>query len=93
MIKTVSLELSKQLKETGFPQETYLYWRLAGNLGWQLEVHYGLLKDKLIAAPTAEEIFERLPECIELNNTLWAITIEKYFDKWHFSTGHFCKVF
>jgi len=34
MIKTVSLNLAKQLKEAGFPQETYLYWRFAGNLGF-----------------------------------------------------------
>lgn len=32
-MKTVSLELAKQLKEAGFPQESYFYWVLEDHIG------------------------------------------------------------
>lgn len=70
MIKTVSLELAKQLKETGFPQDAEYWYSI------DLEnAFYNLFMDnddrrrsqrnddsfEWIAAPTAEEILERLP--------------------------------
>lgn len=62
---TVSLELAKQLKEAGFPQETYFYYdkafyadkyKLRG--GRSNHVH----PDYVHSAPTAEEILEYFPQ-------------------------------
>jgi hypothetical protein len=66
-MKTTSLELSKQLKEAGFPQEgsSFYYWRRGGRpyqLDCSKELYTG---DKaLIAAPLAEEILDLLPDDI-----------------------------
>src|SRR5215471_12039049 len=90
MMKTVSKDLAVQLKEAGFPQsKSEFYWVESNHKDKFIVVYSAGLAPhiRLFAAPTAEEIFERLPECIELNNTLWAITIEKYFDKWHIRYG------
>lgn len=56
-MKTTSLELSKELKEAGFPQESYLSWMRVDEeyiLG-----HYS--KGVGVSAPTAEEILDLLP--------------------------------
>lgn len=66
MLKTVSLETSKLLKEAGYPQQSYFHWRKAGNLGWQVEMHLGTMMPGQFAAPTAEEILERLPTEINI---------------------------
>lgn len=81
MIKTTSLELSKQLKEAGFLQDTgwfyiasdtsegyELYFKCPNNEYWfnpEREAVYHLYISDIIAAPTAEEILERLPIQIE----------------------------
>lgn len=73
-MKTVSLELAKQLKEEGFPQETEFYWVKPYDINndytgdepvidWKewLE-HVEMEKSIICAAPTAEEILEKLPD-------------------------------
>lgn len=69
-MKTVSLELSRKLKEAGYPQEAEKWW-------W--EDNFGLEKNKsrtlqdkkphnpkngwvYFASPTADEILEQLPQ-------------------------------
>jgi hypothetical protein len=68
-MKTTSLELSKQLKEAGFPQEsTFQYSTWTNKRGDQVRLAIvGVQTDVFAtyAAPTAEEILERLPEFIE----------------------------
>lgn len=73
-MKTVSLELSKQLKEAGYPQEgefVYLVdkWGLRDNAFWRLEDlsdsdinHFDASKDcNIFSSPTADEILEIIP--------------------------------
>jgi len=71
MIKTVSLELAKQLKEAGFPQETAFSWvKPKEAMEYVLWHERQLTSDEVkdwddIAAPTAEEILDELPWKIE----------------------------
>lgn len=76
-MKTTSLELSKQLLEAGFPQESYFYWFKASKPFTNDEWEWVLItKEKQdlefqrvgrsIASPTAEEILERLPVGISI---------------------------
>lgn len=68
-IKTTSLELSKQLKENGFPQESKFWYVNTGED--QNPENYILVVDaptseafseaEMYAAPTAEEILDLLP--------------------------------
>lgn len=71
MIKTCSLGLSKQLKEAGFPQETEFYY-IDDGYGYIYQYNKTSfftiekkLKAKVVFAPTAEEILERLPANIK----------------------------
>ena len=76
MIKTTSLDLSKQLKEVGYPQETEFFWspipeivtidkkQIFKTKGYDIQHkdHRRAYGKKVaIAAPTAEEILEMLP--------------------------------
>jgi hypothetical protein len=70
MIKTVSLELAKELKEAGFPQETDLFWAStgvcpSGHVIPKERVPVYQIEFSAIAAPTAEEILGRLPPVIK----------------------------
>jgi hypothetical protein len=56
-MKTVSLELAKELKEAGYPQDTYFQWFEDGSL-----VHTESRNPlRCIAAPIADEILDLLP--------------------------------
>jgi hypothetical protein len=93
-MKTTSLELSKQLKEAGFPQETYFYHKTAPDNYYALITNnyddgYPIRKEgkigrrahgaNLYAAPTAEEILERLPAQID---ELGFLSIRKFMTYW-----------
>lgn len=84
-MKTVSLELAKQLKETGFPQEAEFWWVIE-DPDWNEEPavkHKSTLvnkppRDNVIAAPTADEILDQLPPRIQFKkkvkkNPDWSI--------------------
>jgi len=64
--KVTSLELSKQLKEAGFPQRTAFYWwrpNFTTN-NWCIEYwqsYPGIIDDRVIAAPLPCELGEMLP--------------------------------
>lgn len=74
----VSLELAKQLKGAGYPQEACFYWIEAyenykitaeAYEGWVVRSKYNAFdkipEDKKFAAPLASEIGEQLPAMIE----------------------------
>lgn len=84
-MKTVNLQLSKELKKAGYPQEAEKWW-------W--EDNFGLEKNKsqtlqdkkphnpkngwvYFASPTAYEILEQLPAFIEINDETYQLRIEK----------------
>ena len=90
-MKTVSLEVAKQLKEEGFPQETdFYYWE-----NTVLEKDHGLRhksqipkirKDnrlvntgviKFYAALTADEILDLLPDHVRMNKLGYWLDIER----------------
>jgi len=93
MIKTTSLELSKQLKEARFEQETSFWWcsslRTDGNKEFYVplsEVHHATeIEDydyrKDYAAPTAEEILERLPAHLGKNEDYQPVLNVSCFDE------------
>ena len=76
-MKTVSLELSKQLKEAGYPQETeFCYYRNADEYHFLRNPFEGKMRpfpEKTYASPTADEILEQLPEYVMVHreNSGW----------------------
>lgn len=76
-------DLSKELKEKGFPQNTLFYWNypevfgddaeddaLVENPDYFDEAHLSMSKNEdSISAPTASDIFEELPVLISVNKT------------------------
>ena len=66
-MKTVSLELSKQLKENGYPQDltiSFNYWVRVKDLEGRYLRSRNTLNDTttdFIASPTADELLEQLP--------------------------------
>ena len=68
--QVVSLELAKQLKELGVKQDSLWKWRLAGNLGWQVERHMSpvTVEKKQYSAFTVAELGELLPQYIGKGN-------------------------
>jgi hypothetical protein len=91
-MKTVNLELSKALKEAGYPQEGYFYlWECVSNSEIEpILMHFqGNEKNKdylnededkfeYYASPTADEILDRLPEEIEKEKKVHRLRINKY---------------
>lgn len=78
-----SLELSKQLKEAGFPQEAEFYY-LDDGYGYRYQFNevsfaaLGLeLNDKVVFTFSAEEILERLPEAISFKKDVYWLSICK----------------
>lgn len=70
MIKTVSLETAKLLKENGFRQDTEKVWlKLGAQDGFCLadkdflDIHYG---NEWYAAPTTDELLEELPDGVRI---------------------------
>lgn len=67
-MKTLSLELSKQLQKAGYPQEEHFYWVHEFEKWWLFneENLKGKRKTSLTlwyyAAPTADELLDRLPK-------------------------------
>ncbi len=81
---TVTLEVARQLKDAGYPQEgTPFKWCLAGSDGkWYRQYTPALacwpFKDR-IAAPTSDEIIERLPAYVEQSGH-YKLMIQKWGD-------------
>lgn len=83
-MKTVSLELSKQLKEAGYPQVDCAFYYDVYHLGKEdQQIDFLLEKQKenehftSLASPSADEILEQLPE--SFNG--WHMHISRY-DEW-----------
>lgn len=76
-MKTVSLEISKQLKEVGYPQESSHYWNKPMYEKWELiNYKYEMQEEKFIyASPTADEILEILPRQITKNNKTYSLMV------------------
>lgn len=107
MIKTVTLETAKKLKEAGFPQETEFYWndahenRLSDGSWDKIPArllaknhYYGTSpNDDFYAAPTAEEVLDELPMKIFLEEIV--VPIKIYFDEtiWIVGYGQMMKNF
>lgn len=84
-MKTVSLELSKQLKEAGYPQESYFYWEkwVTEEEGYSL-LHYISItewneddKNRMFTSPTADEILDQLPISVKTNEIHFFIKLYK----------------
>lgn len=73
-MKTVNLELSKALKEAGYPQETeFCYYRNAETYHFLRNPMGGKMlpmKEKTFASPTADEILDQLPDYNERKDHL-----------------------
>lgn len=68
---TVSLDLAKELKKLGFPQDTYFYWSKNMDLkNWKIENRqfYKIDKRSDMSAPTTEELLEWLPDIVRGRN-------------------------
>lgn len=82
---TVSLQLAKELKKAGFPQETQFYYQgvqkeIDNEKGYALNFKENLYSHKDIinvAAPIADEILGKLPAIIKYNNLVPHLMIEK----------------
>lgn len=72
-MKTVSLELAKQLKENGYPQMSDFSWTRDAELQNQTEYKLLVINPahkahwvEYIASPSADEILEKLPQDMEI---------------------------
>jgi hypothetical protein len=65
---TTSLELSKRLKESGFPQDSLFAWYWCCDYRKYFVANTKTfigLGDKIYSAPTTDELLEQLPEFID----------------------------
>lgn len=78
----VSLELAKQLKEAGFPQESLFMWgQLAFSGDFVLKHRTAFLKSDVrgglpFAAPTSGELSEHLPEIVLIKNQAFRLVVD-----------------
>lgn len=79
-MKTVSLELSKQLKETGYQQISEFYWIQDIDETW-VRTRLTIIKER-IASPTADEILDQLPDLITKDGREYELEIGKGKIKW-----------
>jgi hypothetical protein len=71
---TTSLELSKELKENGFKQDSIFAWYKVN--GKYHNSYYRHHEKDDICSPTAEELLEELPEMIE-DDVVYFLTMRK----------------
>ena len=64
-MKTVTRETAKQLKEAGFPQDTYFFYTKNGERVTPMDMHNQHL---YYAAPTADEVLDQLPTTVRFPN-------------------------
>ena len=70
----VSLELAKQLKKAGYPQESEFSWTCRPN--WEIVHERDMMNPQFtiatppVAAPLATELLEQLPRSIEIYNEI-----------------------
>lgn len=84
MIKTVSLETAKKLKEAGFRKDTYFFWNLDLELNWYIQPVQGLFK-----SPTTDELLEELHTAhITLGNLMFKKVIRKKVIKYQCQYGN-----
>lgn len=86
-MKTVSLELSKQLKEAGYPQDVLnnhlFYMKLEDFDGYYHIARNNTPNNVLdkIASPSADEILDRLPWMVEKNKLHYYLNIDRMVDE------------
>lgn len=83
-MNTVSLQLAQELRKAGFPQETEFWWKVwpisgAAHIEFGGKEYWKETGWDIWAAPTAEEILERLP--IQLK-TKEFLSIQKFNTYW-----------
>lgn len=86
-MKTVSLELAKQLKEKGYPQDTYAVWEIGTDGNPYLEINYSSNdadKPRLFACPTADEILDNLPQILKIEDKTYQLFISMGLDRQYF---------
>lgn len=95
-MKTVSLELSKKLKQNGYPQEdSHRYWHT--NKHGHTPVickysinHFAITDVEIYASPTADELLDLLPRKIEKDGKTYYWELQPleyeysiwYLDRW-----------
>lgn len=96
-MNTTSLALSKQLKEAGFPQESYFWWVGDEDNHVQFNIANYDASETMdsFAAPTAEEILEhfpvyaKIPTAFKLDSwETWELRIHNGNNKWY--VGYVC---
>lgn len=77
-MKTVNLQLSKQLKEAGYPQISAFDWVEIDDNEYLLMGRKNIQKidEGCISAPTADEILDRLPRKIEKSKNAFWLQVE-----------------
>jgi hypothetical protein len=72
-------ELSQKLKELGYPQSlSTFYWAKIEGADWQVFYTKNYMNDA-IAAPLADELWNRLPEYIIHQNEQYSLITYKYY--------------
>lgn len=91
-MKIVSLELAKQLKEAGYPQNySEFYWltrfqEKESILQNKSAIAMGIYYDQSISAPTADEILEQLPFRLDHSREHYLIIGKQYMG--HYAIGY-----
>jgi len=91
--QVVSLELAKELKENGYPQEGVWWWQIYNDNSWHLKLGQCAtaaeavlnIRNQWCTAPTVAELGERLPFGIVSGKTR-----ERYACSLHFGTPFPC---
>jgi hypothetical protein len=81
---TLSIKLSKKLKQMGYPQSnTYLKWIRVEEDADKNETDFWELgfadinEEGVMSAPTVSELIENMPDCILENDNIYDLTIIK----------------
>jgi len=86
----VTKEWAEKLKGAGYPQrDSVFYWAIGGDKcenEWRLlySDDEGWSSTDIIAAPTASEILEKLPQIIEIEKTKFQLFISMVMDRQYF---------
>lgn len=86
--QVTSLELSRKIKELGFPQDSLWRWVIYKRVKFtRLKQHYfdsEFNEEKWYSAPTVAELLELMPKTIELENNpfSYGINITTFGKKW-----------
>lgn len=97
MIPTTSLEMSRKLKNAGFPQHTDYYWEIVAKNGVlsasnPFITHRPSCDNEHYAAPTTDELLAKLPRILWKELEHWDLIIKKGLFKESWESGYW-KIF